>query len=163
MPLAGKVFTITGGASGIGLATAKILSRRGATVCIADVDPDAMKGADAYFSELGVPYSITRVDVSRRTEVDSWIDGVVERFGRLDGAANVAGVIGKSHGMLGVTDMDDDDWDKIIAVNLTGMMYCLRAQLRKVEDGGSIVNTSSIHGLKGKPTAAEQATAPSLC
>lgn len=150
MPLAGKVFAITGGASGIGLATAKILSRRGGTVCIADVDPDAMKGADAHFSELGVPYSITRVDVSRRAEVDGWVDGIVEKFGRLDGAANVAGIIGKSHGMVGVADLDDDEWDKIISVNLTGMMYCLRAQLRKVVDGGSIVNTSSIHGLKGK-------------
>lgn len=152
MPLRGKVFTITGGASGIGLATAKVLSRRGAAVAIADVDPEAMKGADAYFSGLGVPYSITRVDVSRRAEVDGWIGGVVERFGRLDGAANVAGVIGRSHGTASVAELDDADWDRIIAVNLTGMMYCLRAQLRKVVDGGSIVNTSSIHGLKGKPT-----------
>ena len=148
--LRGKVFAITGGASGIGLATAKILSRRGAAVCIADVDPAAMKSADAYFSKAGAPYLVTRVDVSRRAEVDGWIDAVVRKFGRLDGAANVAGVIGKAHGSASVAELEDEEWDKIIAVNLTGMMYCLRAQLRNIVDGGSIVNTSSIHGLKGE-------------
>lgn len=149
--LDGKVFAITGGASGIGLATAKLLWSRGATVCIADVDPEAMKSAEAHFSGLGgVKYDITRVDVSKRAEVDAWIDGIVERHGRLDGAANVAGVIGRAHGTTPTTDLSDEEWDRIIAVNLTGTMYCLRAELRKIVDGGSIVNTSSIHGLKGK-------------
>lgn len=147
---AGKVFAITGGASGIGLATAKLVSSRGATVCIADVDPEAMKSAEAHFSGLGVKYDITRVDVSKRAEVDAWIDGIVERHGRLDGAANVAGIIGRAHGTTATTELEDEEWDRIIAVNLTGMMYCLRAELRKIVDGGSIVNTSSIHGLKGE-------------
>lgn len=149
LPLAGKVFVVTGGASGIGLATAKILSKRGAAVGIADVDPEAMKSAEEYFSPLGVPFTISRVDISKRIEVESWIDSVVDKFGRLDGAANVAGVIGKHHGITSVEEIDDAEWDKIIAVNLTGTMYCLRAELRKVADGGSIVNVSSIHGLKG--------------
>ncbi|KAH8908933.1 NAD(P)-binding protein [Coniochaeta sp. PMI_546] len=149
MSLAGKVFTITGGASGIGLATAKLLSSRGATVCIADVDAEAMKGAEAHFSGLGVTYDVSRVDISKRAEVDAWVEGVVERHGRLDGAANVAGIIGREHGKTPTTELRDEEWDRIIAVNLTGTMYCLRAQLRKIVDGGSIVNVSSIHGLKG--------------
>ncbi len=150
MALHGKVFAITGGASGIGLATAKILSRRGATVCIADVDAEAMKEAEGYFASVKASFMITKVDVSQRSQVDSWIDGIVEGCGRLDGAANVAGIIGKYHGVSSVAELDDNEWDKIIAVNLTGMMYCLRAELRKVVDGGSIVNISSIHGLKGE-------------
>jgi len=147
--LGGKVFAITGGASGIGLATAKILSSRGATVCIADVNPDATKSTEEYFASIKAPFMITKVDVSKKPEVESWIDSIVEKFGRLDGAANVAGIIGKNHGVTPVTDIDDDEWHKIIAVNLTGTMYCLRAELRRIVDGGSIVNISSIHGLKG--------------
>lgn len=165
-PLEGKVFAITGGASGIGYATAKILSSRGAAVGIADVDPEALKAAEDYFSsssqqEEGAgrdaaaaaagknKFLVSKVDVSKRAEVDAWIASIVAKFGRLDGAANVAGIIGKHHGLAAVAELDDDEWDKIIAVNLTGMMYCLRAELRSVVDGGSIVNVSSIHGIKG--------------
>lgn len=122
MALAGSVFAVTGGASGIGLATAQILSSRGATVCIADVDPDAMSQAEEYFKPLDVPYTITKVDISKKDEVESWINGIVEKFGKLNGAANVAGIIGKHHGVREVKDLDDDEWNKIIAVNLTGTM-----------------------------------------
>lgn len=150
LALKGKVFAITGGASGIGLATAQVLSRRGATVCIADVDPEAMKAAEVYFTSLEVPHMVTRVDVSKSKEVDAWIESIVKAHGRLDGAANVAGVIGKYHGVSPVSELEDDEWDKIIGVNLTGTMYCMRAELRNMNDRGSIVNVSSIHGLKGE-------------
>lgn len=148
-PLYGKVFAITGGASGIGLGTAKILSERGATVCIADVDIKAMHSVHDYFGSLDVAYQVVKVDVSKREEVDAWIAGIILEYGRLDGAANVAGVIGKVHGITPVSRMDDLEWDKIIAINLTGTMYCMRAQLRHITNGGSIVNVSSIHGIKG--------------
>lgn len=181
LPLKNKVFAITGGASGIGLATAKTLFSRGATVCLADVDPQAVVSAQSYFASAAPSptqngnsssngslqqeqlqqqqsFSVTRVDVAKRAQVDAWIDGVVARFGRLDGAANVAGIIGRGHGKDAVTDLDDDEWDRILAVNLTGMMYCLRAELRNIVDKGSIVNVSSIHGTKGQ----RQLTTPSL-
>jgi hypothetical protein len=125
MALAGLVFAITGGVSGIGFATAQILSERGATVCIADVDPEAMIQAEEYFKPLNVLFTITKVDISKKEDVESWIDSIIEKFGRLDGAANVAGIIGKHHGVREVKDLDDDEWDKIIAVNLTGTMLVM--------------------------------------
>lgn len=149
MSLQGKIYAITGGASGIGLATAKLLSQRGAVVCIADVDPSAMEATKSYFESQKALFTITRVDISKRPQVEEWLDSIIEEYGRLDGAANLAGIIGKHHGLRAVADLDDDEWDKIIAVNLTGTMYCLRGQLRRIVDGGSIVNVASIHGIKG--------------
>ncbi|KAF4980822.1 hypothetical protein FZEAL_3252 [Fusarium zealandicum] len=149
MSLTGKVYAITGGASGIGLATAKVLAQRGATLSIADIDPAALESATSYFQKQGTPFSTARVDISKRSEVEDWLDDTIKKHGRLDGAANVAGVIGKHHGLRAVADLEDDEWHKIISVNLTGTMYCLRAQLRRIVDGGSIVNVASVHGVKG--------------
>lgn len=149
--LEGKVFAITGGASGIGLATAKSLARKGAIVCLADVDQVALDSAACFFTSQKRSFKTSILDVSKRSDVESWIGSIVSEFGRLDGAANVAGIIGKGHGRDAVTDLDDGEWDRIIAVNLTGMMYCLRAELNGVIDGGSIVNVASIHGTKGMP------------
>jgi len=149
MSFEGKVIAITGAASGIGLATAQILSKKGAIICLCDVDPEAMSKAKEHFSQLQAQFSMTTVDVSDKQQVESWIHGIVERYGRLDGAVNNAGIIGKHHGLRAVADLEDEEWHKIIAVNLTGTMYCMRAQLRAIVDGGSIVNLSSIHGLQG--------------
>lgn len=149
MTLDGLVYAIAGGGRGIGLATAQILSKKGATVAIADLNEEQLEKVKEYFTSLKVPFSVTKVDVSKRDEVESWIEGIVQRFGKLDGAVNSAGIIGKHHGLRAVADLDDEEWDKILAVNLTGAMYCLRAELRKIVDGGSIVNVSSIQGIQG--------------
>ncbi len=125
--------------------------RRGATVCIADVDADALRAAEARFAALEGRFTATRIDVTRRREVDAWIEGIAGRFGRLDGAANVAGIIGKAHGVNPVVEMDDDEWHRIMAVNLTGMMYCLRAELRAGRRWRlHRQRSSSVHGLKGE-------------
>ena len=145
----GQIIAISGGASGIGLATAKLVASRGGTVCIADVDPFALEGAKIHFTPLEIPFTVTKVDVTKRSEVDAWLKGIVDKFGRLDGAVNGAGIIGKYHGITKLADVEDEEWDRIIAVNLTGLMYCLRAELNVISDRGSIVNISSIQGVMG--------------
>lgn len=150
MSLRNKVIAITGGASGIGLAAAKILSSRGATVCIADYNATTLSEAERTFGSLNVPFTTSLVNVAVRAEVDAWIAEIVGKYGRLDGAANVAGIIGPHHGIHKVTEIEDEEWDRILSVNLTGLMYCLRAELRNIVDGGSIVNVSSVQGVIGK-------------
>jgi len=146
-----KIIAISGGASGIGLATSKLLSSLGATVCISDINTDALAEVQHSFEGFGHAYLIDTVDVSKRIEVDAWIGRIVEMYGRLDGAVNCAGIIGRHHGTKTVGELDDDERDKLIAINLTGMMYCMRAELRRIRDGGSIVCISSIQGIKSSP------------
>lgn len=152
MSLQGKVYAVTGGASGIGLATAKLISQRGGTVCIADVNRDLLNEVESYFTSMTppVPFMVDQVDVTDKQQVESWIADIKTKYHSLDGAANIAGVIGKDHGIKSVAELADDEWDKIIGVNLTGMMYCLRAELNHISDGGSIVNMASIHATTGE-------------
>ncbi|KAM6507053.1 hypothetical protein FALCPG4_018443 [Fusarium falciforme] len=162
MSLSGKVYGVTGGASGIGLATAKLISERGGTVCIADVNTTALKEVEAYLKtkDPKVQFSVTQADVSNKNQVESWITGIKSQFGRLDGAANIAGIIGKSHGIQPLSELEDDEWFKILNINLTGMMYCLRAELNHIENGGSIVNMASIHATTGKLSCPQSSRMP---
>ncbi|KAH6681667.1 hypothetical protein B0J14DRAFT_220376 [Halenospora varia] len=146
MSLKGKVIAITGGASGIGLATTKLALSRSATVHIADADADAISAAR---DSLSGNFYTSILDVTRVDQVNLWIDSIIAHEGHLDGAVNSAGVIGKKHGITHLTELEDDEWFKIVGVNLTGLMYCLRAELRRISEGGSIVNISSIQGVMG--------------
>ncbi|KAI8195440.1 Levodione reductase [Colletotrichum sp. SAR 10_65] len=147
-----KVVAITGGASGIGLATAHLLAERGAKVSLADVQEKALQQAQ---SDIKSKYPesdvlIFTVDVRNYEQVDKWITETVKHFGKLDGAANLAGIIPNSIGLKGIDEQDFDEWDLILSVNLTGVMHCLKAQLRVIENTGAIVNASSIAGLIGR-------------
>jgi len=137
----------------MGLAASKLLHSLGATVCIADSNPTTLAETEKFFSTKNgnERVMIDHVDVSKIVQVDEWIDKIIEKYGKLNGAANCAGIIGKHHGIRMVGELDDDEWDKLIAVNLTGMMYSMRAELRKIEDGGSIVCISSVAGISSFP------------
>ncbi|KAF2489568.1 NAD(P)-binding protein [Lophium mytilinum] len=152
-PFAGKIIAITGAASGIGLSLATYLAVRGATLSLADINSAALAEASSSIRAAAptVRLSITAVDVRSAASVRAWISGTVEKLGPLDGAANIAGVLNKTRagGFTAITDVDDEEWDFLLAVNLTGVMYCMREQLKVIRDGGSIVNASSIAGLHG--------------
>ncbi|OAA57617.1 3-oxoacyl-[acyl-carrier-protein] reductase [Niveomyces insectorum RCEF 264] len=151
--LAGKVIAVTGAASGIGLAFAQLAAQRGAKLSLADVSKDGLDQAAAALRAAGLPADALltmAVDVRQMDQVQAWTDATVQRFGRLDGAANMAGVIPKDIGLHTLAEQDLAQWDFVLGVNTTGLMHCLRAQTGVVADGGSIVNAASIAGVSGR-------------
>lgn len=152
--LENKVIAITGTASGIGRATALECARRGALLALSDRDEASLSGLLGELKTQGVNAITTVVDVTDSDQVDSWIKEAVEHFGRLDGSANIAGVVGQPGSgkvFANITEITNEHWSSILNVNLTGLFYCLRAQLRVMQSGGSIVNVSSMAGVIGRP------------
>lgn len=119
--LKGKVIAITGGASGIGLQTAKRLSALGAKVSIGDLSQDALEAVAKEIKAGGGEVLVKAIDVRKRDTVEAWIKETVSVFGKLDGAANLAGVIGKNHGKMSIADTDDAEWDFVMGVNIKGV------------------------------------------
>jgi NAD(P)-dependent dehydrogenase (short-subunit alcohol dehydrogenase family) len=155
---ASRVYAITGGASGIGLATARLLLQYGACVSIADIN---VRPAEELFPADGEPSRVLvkKVDVRSRQDVDSWIADTVRVFGRLDGAANLAGTIPRDHNVGGVEDMDDEQWRFVMDVNVYGVMNCMRAQLGvlgKANAGAGESAQGKADG-KGEPEAKDDA------
>jgi len=152
--LKGKVIAVTGAGGGMGLETSKMLAARGAKVSMADVQEDVMRATCNEIIQSGGQAMATKVDIRDEQAVDAWIRCTVEKFGRLDGAANLAGVLPRTFNTGTVETQDTNDWNLVIAINLTGLMYCMRAQLQYMNDYGSIVNASSQAGLVGVATCA---------
>lgn len=132
----GKVVAITGAASGMGLATANLLASRGAIISLADINEAAMKTAAASLPGNG-EHMYTVVDVRDSKSVNSWIEGTVQKLGKLDAAVNMAGIITVA---TPVAEETDENWDFNFAVNARGVFFCLRAQINAMKTGGSIVS-----------------------
>ncbi|KAF2463390.1 3-oxoacyl-reductase [Lindgomyces ingoldianus] len=147
---ANRVIAVTGAAQGIGLAVARYLAARGANLALADVKRKELETAHEQMSKdfPNVETTTTVVDVSNTHSVNEWIAETKQTFGKLDGAVNNAGILGK---WAKITDLKDEDWQRVQQVNVGGTMRCLRAELKIIEEGGSIVNLSSVAGLTGFP------------
>jgi NAD(P)-dependent dehydrogenase (short-subunit alcohol dehydrogenase family) len=146
-----KTIVITGGASGIGYAAAQILAAAGANISIADVQAGPLKAAVTSLSALGGHVIGSVVDVRDVAQVTAWISETVEKFGKLDGAVNMAGIIPKNINIDDVETMDSGEWIRTIDINLTGVMNSMKAQIKEMKDGASIVNAASIGGIAGFP------------
>ncbi len=153
MRLEGKVTLITGGAAGIGKATAERFAEEGAKVIICDVNQEA---GEPLVEALGPDHSFCRVDVTDRQAVQAWVDDVVARYGRVDVLINNAGVL-RDNLLVRVKDgelvkqMPEADFDLVVAVNLKGVFNCAQAVTPYMikQGGGVILNATSIVGLDG--------------
>ena len=153
MRLKDKVCIITGGAAGIGKATAEKFAAEGAKVVICDVNEEA---GNALAEQLGNGASFWKVNVVNRQEVQDWVDEVAKRYGRIDVLINNAGItrdgqfIKYKDGEL-VGQMSEEAFDAVIAVNLKGVFNCTQAVVPFMikQNGGAIVNASSVVGLYG--------------
>jgi len=144
------VALVTGGGSGIGQATARLLAARGAQVVVADIDGDA---AQATAAEIAPPLraAAVRVDVADSASVEAMVAFAVERFGGLDWACNIAGIAPQPKPFVEHTY---EDWQRTIEVNLSGVFFCMQHELRQMlaqGRGGAIVNMSSGAGVVPAP------------
>ncbi|KIW84466.1 hypothetical protein Z517_03716 [Fonsecaea pedrosoi CBS 271.37] len=148
--LKGKTFIVTGAASGMGRTTCLALAKQGANVGLLDLrKPDNVLSE---IEKLGGEAISLACNVQDRYAVDEAVKAVVDRFGGLHGAANMAGYVGNQgfHGKDNALDiMDDAYWDNMLTTNLNGVKNCLRAQFNHIKEGGSIVNAASIAGQMG--------------
>lgn len=148
MDVQGKVAVVTGGASGIGLATAKAFLAKGAKVIVADFNEEGGQTAVEHMKEHSGSVSFLKVDVSQEEEVQNLVAEAVRQFGQLDIMVNNAGI-----GALSEThELTYEDYHKIIAVNQDSVFFGSKHAVREMmkTGGGAIVNTSSILGSVGE-------------
>ena len=146
--LASKVAVITGGAVGLGKATAERMAEEGAAVAILDVRDEEGVALAAALTARGLKAAWWRCNVASEAEVKRTLDDVVAHFGKLDILVNNAGIAGVSKPTHEITEAE---WDLVQSVNVKGVFFCTKHAIPhlKVAGGGSIINLSSIYGLVG--------------
>jgi NAD(P)-dependent dehydrogenase (short-subunit alcohol dehydrogenase family) len=146
--LAGKVAFVTGAASGIGRATALAFAHAGASVTVADISEQGVQETASMIEDLGARALPVRCDVTSSEDVHAALARTVAPFGRLDAAFNNAGV---EQPVTPTADITEDEWDRIVAINLRGVFLCMKHQIPLLlqHGGGAIVNTSSGAGVVG--------------
>jgi NAD(P)-dependent dehydrogenase (short-subunit alcohol dehydrogenase family) len=146
--LEGKVAVVTGAAMGIGRASAQLFAREGASVVVADIEPEGGHGTVELIETAGGQATFIRTDVSVEADVAAMVQRAVDSFGGLDCAHNNAGIAAP---MAPLADYPNDGWDRTLAVMLTGVYLCMKAEIPRMLErgGGAIVNTASGVGLVG--------------
>jgi NAD(P)-dependent dehydrogenase (short-subunit alcohol dehydrogenase family) len=162
--LEGKVALVTGGASGIGRATAVAMAREGARVAVMDRSEERAAGTVALINGTGGQAIAIGGDVTKEADVSAMVKRTVSAFGRLDCAFNNAGVAAAGVGPGGqrLHELTQTSFDAMLAINLTGVFLCLKheiAQMLAQGGGGAIVNTASIAGLIGLRTSSHYVAA----
>ena len=146
----GKVSLVTGAASGIGRATALAFAREGAKVVIDDIQVEAGEKTRRLITESGGEAIFVEADVRKAADVETLINKVIEKYGRLDFAHNNAGI---EDALTLMADCTEENWDNVTSTNLKGVWLCMKYEIRHMlkQSGGAIVNTASTAGLFGAP------------
>lgn len=154
--LQGKTVVITGGNSGVGAATAAMMAAEGANVVISARRQAALDEVAAKITANGGNVLTVATDISKDEDCTALMKAAVEKFGKVDVLVNNAGVL--DTGLAPVDKFDDVELQKIISINEIGTMQCIRAALKVMQSGASIVNVASVAGVNGGGGAAYVAT-----
>jgi len=155
-PFSGKVALVTGAGSGIGRAAARLFAAEGASVGLIDIDPAGIRQTLELIGNQGGQSTLLPADVTSAADISRAIEEITDEYGRIDVLFNNAG-IELSRPLHQTTEQE---WDRVLAVNLKGMFLVSKAVLPSMMDqeGGAIVNTSSISGVLGWPAYAAYST-----
>lgn len=155
--LEGKVAIVTGGTRGIGRAVAQCLAEDGASVVVSGLDAARLEAATKELEGLGVPVLGVVADVARREDVERLVDQTKERFARIDVLVNNAGITRDAL----LVRMKDEDWDRVLDVNLRGAFFTTRAVAKVMmrQKSGRIINITSAAGAMGNPGQANYSAA----
>ena len=156
--MTGKVALVTGASSGIGKATAEAFAAKGAKVALAARREDELAGLVSEIKAAGGEATFVRTDVSIANDVRRMVQHTMDTFGRLDYAVNNAGIEGQ---FAGITDLPEEEWDRVIDTNLKGTYLCMQHEARAMlagGNGGAIVNVGSVNSFLGFPTGSAYVT-----
>ena len=147
MRLKDKVAIVTGAASGIGKATATVFAEHGAKVVVADIDEDRANQTVTTIRDAGNKAVYVQTDVTTLDNTERMVQETLNNYGKLDILVSSAGIAMR----LPVADLPEEDWHRCLDVNLTGVYLCAKAAIPAMQknDGGSIINLSSIYGIVG--------------
>src|SRR5258708_13796649 len=150
--VARKVALITGAASGIGRATALLFAREGGAIAVADLNANAGQRVADEITQSGTRAFFEPIDVTRATDCERLVERAIREFGRIDILFNNAGIIRRAT----VLDLSEDDWDRVMAVNVKSIYLLSREAIPHMRKagGGTIINTASGWGLTGGAKAA---------